>query len=634
MYELITHLIPFHDVQNPFTVASQVIMGQRPKIENAEKLAQESPIIDCFVRLVSTCCLQDPDERPTFSQILTELRSIPLQNSLEYTVDINGKGDYTSIQTAINALPMDITKIIPKRPLPSHSLTKTFSASSMKNAFSDSGSLKKASSFRTGNLGDIGEYEDCGSSGGVMLGTNNPVKSNPLSNLDISLVDKQRLLMQKFNLPFIVRPSDGRKIIKPTRPLTTPIINIRPGVYKEQILIDRSVFLKGISEGKSHAILYKPKDVEDVILFDNVRYSKIRNLIVYNSEYKPNTKTTGKLPHCTVKLKGSKCDASIEKCTFKGVSLEICEKADPTITGNTIRDSPHVGIQIHSGAHGTIADNDIFGSLEANIFIKDGGNPTIENNQIHNSMAEGIKIGKEGLGNIVNNKVFSNSGSNVYIGSDADPLVMLNKLFTSEKRGIEISANAKGKCRKNRLCGNREEPQILTSTSAKTVLKDNEILPLPVEVKPTTQTANKPTATNTVPKLTSTPVQVKPTTQTANKSTATNTVPKLTSTTTSSTTANQPTATNKINTNVNSGKVVTTSQKYSSTPSTSNTTATGSSSTTTTGRQVNTTPIKQSQQQLSVTNSSSNVNNTRNSPLSVKSSTRPSVLSVKSSDKH
>lgn len=491
IYELVTHLIPFHDVSNPFAVASQVISGMRPKIDKQDELAKSSPILECFIKLVSICCLQDPDERPTFADILNDLRSIPLNNSLKLTVDVNGSGDYDSIQKAINAIPPDITTLKPKRPIPSsqNSLTKTYSAANM-TSFSLGGntsSLKKTTSFwhnSTANKNLEGEdnnnssppsSDDDGrntSGGGVILGTNNPVHSDDFS--------EQRLLMQKFNLPFTIRPSDGRKIIKPTRPLTTPIIKIKPGIYREQVIIDRSVVLKGMSEGKSHVILYKPKEVTEVIIFDNVRYSKIRNIIVYNSEYKPqqpgaHTRVSSKHPLGVVVLRGSKCDCTIEQCTFKGVTLEICDKADPTITGNTIRDSLQSGIHIHSDSHGTISENDIFGNLEANILIERGGNPVIENNQIHDGHQEGIRIIEGGLGNIVNNNIYSNMGSNVYIGTGADPLIVLNKILSSEQRGIEIAALAKGKCRKNQLSGNKKDPQILISETAKTILKDNEI---------------------------------------------------------------------------------------------------------------------------------------------------------------
>jgi len=539
IYELVTHLIPFHDVPNPFTVASQVIMGARPSLLKPEELAKSSPIISCFIHLIQSCCEQEPDARPTFSQILHELRGIPLDNSLEYTVDLYGKGDHDTIQGAINALPLDITKIKPKRPVPTlqNSLTKTYSASSLIRPRSSSDSqelskslthrdstpnyldtvidsksksfLQKANSFKSNNS-PSSEYDDVNnvdsdseddhhhSSRGVMLGTNNPISDHERL-VDFSEVEKNRLLMQKFDLPYVTRPTDGRKIIKPTRPLTTPIIKINPGIYREKITIDRGVILQGVSEGKSHVILYKPKDADDVIIFDNVRYAKMRNIIVYNPEHKPQGKTVvSAKPPCFVKLQGSKCDSAIENCTFKGVTLVVCDGADPTITGNTIRDSTLKGIHIHSGAHGTFAENDIFGSLEANILIEDGANPVIENNQIHNGLSEGIKITEGGLGNIVNNKIFSNHGSNVYIGAHADPLIMLNKLFTSENRGIEAAAFAKGKCRKNRLCGNKVEPQIYTVGLSKTILKDNQILALPnasPQSSPVVQTNAKPKTT-------------------------------------------------------------------------------------------------------------------------------------------
>ncbi|KAL9658693.1 hypothetical protein ABK040_005849 [Willaertia magna] len=513
IYELVTHLMPFYEIQNPFQVASQVICGNRPKIHKRGEL-EKIPIISNLLELMDKCCQQDPLTRPTFSQILHELRNIPLEHRLEFTVDLNGKGDFNTIQAAINQIPTDITRNAPKRPKPieksklstSFVITNKNLSNVSGSGSGSSGKLTKSNSFRSSSLTNtplLGDNEEEADEG-VMLGTNHPVRTSSPASGNFSPMNqvnelrsptkelKQKLIMQKVNIPYTVRESDGRKIINSTRPLAPPIIKITPGIYREKLVIDKSVVLQGTSQGKSHAILYKPKDVDEVIVFDNCRYTKLKNLIIYNAEHKPpqpNDKKNRlindqpqqqeKIAPCIVKLTGSKCDSTIENCTFRGVQIEICEQADPNICNNTIRDSSMKGVYIHSGAHGTIIENDIFGSIQANIQIEEGANPVIENNQIHNGLAEGIKITDRGLGNIVNNNIYSNNGSNIYVGAHADPLVFMNRLFTSESRGIEIAAFAKGKIRKNRLCGNKSEPQIKTVDLSKTTLKDNQILQLP-----------------------------------------------------------------------------------------------------------------------------------------------------------
>ncbi|KAK8854434.1 hypothetical protein M9Y10_016996 [Tritrichomonas musculus] len=65
-YEIMTNLRPYHFTQ-AYKHMTYVGSGKRPKLT--------TPILDCYRNLIERCWSQDPNKRPSFDEIVTELKT-------------------------------------------------------------------------------------------------------------------------------------------------------------------------------------------------------------------------------------------------------------------------------------------------------------------------------------------------------------------------------------------------------------------------------------------------------------------------------------------------------------------------------------------------------------------------------
>ena len=72
LYWLAAGKKPWSDISNPEEIEGLVVTGQRPKFDAEEEL---NGVKNLLQGVTVKCCLQDPNERPSFAEILTELTS-------------------------------------------------------------------------------------------------------------------------------------------------------------------------------------------------------------------------------------------------------------------------------------------------------------------------------------------------------------------------------------------------------------------------------------------------------------------------------------------------------------------------------------------------------------------------------
>lgn len=65
LYEIVTNLTPFADIDNQIVLAMKVSNGNRPEFK--------TPINESYRRLIESCWSQNPEDRPTFDDIVREL---------------------------------------------------------------------------------------------------------------------------------------------------------------------------------------------------------------------------------------------------------------------------------------------------------------------------------------------------------------------------------------------------------------------------------------------------------------------------------------------------------------------------------------------------------------------------------
>ena len=188
-------------------------------------------------------------------------------------------------------------------------------------------------------------------------------------------------------------------------------IFVRPGLYKEGIVIDKPVEI--IGDGKRDDIVIEASG-KDAVLFqaDNGR---LANLTLRQADGNP---------WCGVDI--TKGRLELVDCDISSQSLAcvvIRGSANPTLCRNRIHDGRSVGALIHTNGQGTLEDNEIFANAQAGVVIGDGGKPTLRRNIISKNSLKGIRVWDKGGGTFEDNDLRGNTEGAWDIAPDCEALV-------------------------------------------------------------------------------------------------------------------------------------------------------------------------------------------------------------------
>jgi F-box protein 11 len=166
-------------------------------------------------------------------------------------------------------------------------------------------------------------------------------------------------------------------------------ILIRPGVYKEGIVIDKSVEI--IGDGERNKIVIEASD-KDTVLFET-HYGRLANLTLRQAGGK-----WWKIIDYWYAVKIAQGKLNLEDCDIssKGslACVNICGGADPLMRRNYIHDGEGSGVSVTENGQGTLEDNDIFANVGVGVVIGEGGKPTLRRNRISQNGRGGIFVGK------------------------------------------------------------------------------------------------------------------------------------------------------------------------------------------------------------------------------------------------
>jgi F-box protein 11 len=219
-------------------------------------------------------------------------------------------------------------------------------------------------------------------------------------------------------------------------------IIVRPGLYKEGIVIDKP--LEIIGEGAPGDVILETAG-KDVILFQTTM-SRVSNLTL---------RQTGGGKYFCVDITQGRLE--LEGCDITSQSLAcvaIHNGADPRLRRNNIHDGKQSGVIVFDNGQGTLEDNEIFSNTFIGVAIKTGGNPTLRRNRIHDNKASGVYIYENGQGTLEDNTIFGNGKAGVSVSENGNPLVRHNKMNKNAYWGIWIYEKGGGTFEDNDLRDN------------------------------------------------------------------------------------------------------------------------------------------------------------------------------------
>ncbi|MCW5206388.1 right-handed parallel beta-helix repeat-containing protein [Desulfobulbus sp. F5] len=217
-------------------------------------------------------------------------------------------------------------------------------------------------------------------------------------------------------------------------------ILVRPGLYKEGIVIDKPVEI--IGDGERSEIVIQ-SDGKAVVLFkaDNGRIANL-TLRQTDEEYA-----------CAVELANGRLE--LEECDISNqglVCVAIYDYADPRLRRNRIHDGS-CGVFVFKDGKGTLEDNEIFANARFGVVILTGGKPTLRRNRISKNGDVGIKVMNGAGGIFEDNEIFANAGG-VQISEGGNPTLRRNSISKNDWQGIWVDSGGGGIFEDNDLRGN------------------------------------------------------------------------------------------------------------------------------------------------------------------------------------
>jgi parallel beta-helix repeat protein len=186
-------------------------------------------------------------------------------------------------------------------------------------------------------------------------------------------------------------------------------ILVRPGLYKEGIVIDKPVEI--IGDGTLGEVVIEATGKNAVLFQANM--GRIANLTL---------RQAGGGECCCIDIAQGRLDLEGSDVTSQSFAcVAIHGGADPRLPRNRIHDGKEAGVYVYENGQGTLEDNEIFANEAAGVQIRTGGNPSLRRNRIHDGKDAGVYVYENGQGTLEDNEIFANALTGVEIQRGGNP---------------------------------------------------------------------------------------------------------------------------------------------------------------------------------------------------------------------
>ena len=244
-------------------------------------------------------------------------------------------------------------------------------------------------------------------------------------------------------------------------------IVIRPGRYREALVVDRTVTIRG--DGSRELIVLEPATVTRPVIRIEGGDPKLERLTIDGLAFwgvpaPPESGDGSAIAPSETADDGGAPDDEIDP-----ESLEMIKGFGPTgtngieiagfMTGGWIVDcaihGSRLGIYAHDGASPLIEDNDITGCEWAGVGVEgDGTEPVIRANRIRTCWGAGIEVGGGASPRIEDNDLWGNDVEVDVAGSGSNPLIRANRLHDGKSFAVLVADGAAASIEDNEISGN------------------------------------------------------------------------------------------------------------------------------------------------------------------------------------
>lgn len=236
-------------------------------------------------------------------------------------------------------------------------------------------------------------------------------------------------------------------------------ITVEPGVYNENIFIDKDVEING--NGSTNEVIIRSNESTTIIM--KAKQAVIKGITIQQegTSQKNENYFAVDVPVGTLTLKncgissnrrhGVRVHNLNTKSIMKNCQVFNCNGVGIFVTneGNLEMDNCEVFGNNENGllfqnADGKVEECEIYSNSYSNVLVENESAPQINNCKIYNSKQNGIVIKENSRGTIVNCEIYSNLSSNIGISTRANPKIRGCKSFSSKQGGIIVADDGRG----------------------------------------------------------------------------------------------------------------------------------------------------------------------------------------------
>ncbi|MFF4231786.1 right-handed parallel beta-helix repeat-containing protein [Streptomyces sp. NPDC001820] len=208
------------------------------------------------------------------------------------------------------------------------------------------------------------------------------------------------------------------------------ILTIAPGTYRENLVVQRAVTLRG-SEGAVGSVRIAPADGVPL----TVRASAIvQDLHVEGQD--------AAAPALLVE-DGTPELIDLRIVTRSAAGLEVRGGARPTVRRCTVDNPAGVGIGVLDGAGGVFEECEVVSAGQSGVSVRGGAHPRLERCRVHHTSGAGLSVTGEGSGlDAIGCEVYEIKGTGVQIASRASAHLTDSTVHRTSADGITLDTDA------------------------------------------------------------------------------------------------------------------------------------------------------------------------------------------------
>ncbi|GGO45627.1 sporulation protein [Streptomyces daqingensis] len=209
------------------------------------------------------------------------------------------------------------------------------------------------------------------------------------------------------------------------------VVTVAPGTYRENLVLDRTVTLRGPERAASGSVRIAP--AEGVAL--TVRSSAVVQDLQIEAQ-------DAASPALLVEDGAAELNG-LRVMTRSAAGIEVRSGARPTVRRCTVDNPAGIGISVTGGAGGVYEECEVVSAGQSGISVRDGAHPRLERCRVHHATGAGLSLhGEDSAAEAVGCEVYEIKGTGVQVVSRATGHLTDCRVHRTSADGVTMDTDA------------------------------------------------------------------------------------------------------------------------------------------------------------------------------------------------